>query len=166
MTDIEQLFPNLNVAFVDGALVFDNLEEKSFKPFTDYIKERRKTDINFKLYTTVSSYICAYVKKAGAVKQANTIKLLGCTVEEYKEYLESRFESWMSWDNFGKISKKGPQRWNIDHIIPTSHFDLRDPIQQMQAFHYKNTRPFEARRNISEGNRRPRQERYTQNDSN
>ena len=48
----------------------------------------------------------------------------------------------MNWGNYGTY-------WHIDHIIPVSRFDLSDAHQQEQAFNYNNTRPLEAKANIS-----------------
>jgi len=43
----------------------------------------------------------------------------------------------MTWDNYGR--KEG--QWSIDHIIPCAIFDLSDPIEQKQCFHYTNLQP-------------------------
>lgn len=62
-----------------------------------------------------------------------TEQLLGCTLVEYRKYIENLFKSGMSWDNWGQ--------WSIDHIYPLSKFQLCDPLQRLKAFHYQNTRP-------------------------
>jgi len=67
-------------------------------------------------------------------KAASTQVLLGCSIKEYREYLQSKFQPDMTWDNYGKL-------WNIDHIIPCKHFDLSKPEWQMLCFHYSNTQP-------------------------
>ena len=94
------------------------------------------------------------LKKYKAAKVTKASDLLGCSIQEYKLYLERLFEPWMTWDNHGSHKPDGVKRWKIDHIVPLSHFDLKDPEKQKIAFHYTNTRPLEAFRNISEGNRR------------
>jgi hypothetical protein len=48
----------------------------------------------------------------------------------------------MSWDNW---SLKG---WHIDHIRPISSFDLSDPAQQKECFHYSNLQPLWAIDNL------------------
>lgn len=69
----------------------------------------------------------------GNTKSASTMKLIGCTPEYFKEYIESLFLENMSWDNYGE--------WHIDHIIPCFTFDLYIPEQQEKCFHYSNQRP-------------------------
>jgi hypothetical protein len=67
-------------------------------------------------------------------KTISTLKLLGCSVDECKQHLESQFKPEMNWENHGEI-------WDIDHIIPCSKFDLTDIEQQKQCFHYTNLQP-------------------------
>lgn len=113
------------------------------------IKERYKTDINFKLKRRISSQILNMVKHGCVRKAYKTEILLGCTVKEFKDHLESKFQEGMSWDNHGI----GAGKWNIDHIIPCSMFNIADPEQQKLAFNYKNTQPMWSEENIAKGNR-------------
>ena len=55
------------------------------------------------------------LKKLGQTKEGHTIDLLGYSVLELKEHLESLFTDGMTWDNYGE--------WHIDHIKPVSSFD-------------------------------------------
>jgi hypothetical protein len=54
---------------------------------------------------------------------------------------ENQFQEWMSWDNHGE--------WHIDHIRPCASFDLTDPKQLKECFHYTNLQPLSARDNLS-----------------
>lgn len=118
--------------------------------------ERRKNKTNKSLFLrhSISNSIRNALRNKNLKKSSCSEKLLGCSVAQYRQYLESLFEGWMSWNNWGKHKDDGIKRWNIDHIIPLSHFDLNDTEQQKKAFHYTNTRPLEAFKNLSEGNRR------------
>jgi hypothetical protein len=69
-----------------------------------------------------------------------TEELLGCTISFFIKHLEKHFRPGMSWENYGK--------WHIDHIIPCAAFDLGDPSQQRQCFHYTNLRPLWAIQNL------------------
>jgi hypothetical protein len=68
-------------------------------------------------------------------------QLLGCTMQQYKQYVEKQFEDGMTWQN--------QARWQIDHIIPLNSFNLLDPLQRQQAFNYQNTRPLWSEVNLS-----------------
>ncbi len=79
----------------------------------------------------------------GKNKSANTMELLGCSIEEFKTYLESLWSSEMTWDNYGVNG------WHIDHIKECYTFDLSDPSQQRKCFHFSNQRPLWAKDNLS-----------------
>lgn len=83
----------------------------------------------------------------GKNKSASTIELLGCTVPELMKYLESRFSPGMSWENHGIHG------WHIDHIKPCASFDLADPEQQRECFHYSNLQPLWAADNLIKGSK-------------
>jgi len=69
------------------------------------------------------------------------MKLVGCTIEFIKGYLEAQFEPNMSWDNYGE--------WHIDHILPCASFDLTLPEEQQKCFHYTNLQPLWATTEIA-----------------
>ena len=73
-------------------------------------------------------------------KSLSSINLLGCSIEEYKQYLESKFTPEMSWKNYGSY-------WEIDHIQPCSSFDLIKEEEQKKCFHYLNTQPLTVEEN-------------------
>lgn len=68
-------------------------------------------------------------------KGDSSIKLIGCSIQYLKEYLEKQFKPGMNWDNY---NKKG---WVIDHIIPCCSFDLSIISEQKKCFHYTNLQP-------------------------
>ena len=65
---------------------------------------------------------------------SGTKDLLGCSFEDFRDYIEAQFKGCMSWDNYGRA-------WNLDHIIPCAAFDLSNPDQVRQCFHFTNIRP-------------------------
>lgn len=81
----------------------------------------------------------------GSNKSNSTIKLIGCSPEELKCYLESKFSSGMSWDNYGD--------WHIDHIVPCATYDLSKADEQSACFHYTNLQPLWAKDNLTKGDR-------------
>jgi hypothetical protein len=111
----------------------------------NYIKNRQKTDADFKLRGVLRSRISTAIKRNP--KAARTMVLIGCSITELRKHLESQFEPGMTWDNH---STHG---WHIDHIIPCKHFNLTDPEQQKICFHYTNLQPMWAKDNLSKGDR-------------
>lgn len=71
----------------------------------------------------------------GESKSAKTVELLGCSIEEFMKYLESKFLPGMNWNNYGLCG------WHVDHIIPCSAFDLTKENEQRKCFHHTNTQP-------------------------
>lgn len=78
-------------------------------------------------------------------KSASTLELLGCSFEDCKKHLEAQWQEGMTWDNYGING------WHIDHIKPCASFDLTDPKQQSECFHYTNLQPLWAVDNIKKG---------------
>ena len=104
-------------------------------------KERRKTDINYKIKSNLRGRLYKAVK--GLAKSDTTLNLLGCDIDYLKAHLELRFEYGMSWENYGE--------WHIDHITPCASFDLSDPEEQEECFHYTNLQPLWAEDNLKKG---------------
>ena len=93
------------------------------------------TDLNYRLRNILQKRIVSVLK--GYYKSQSTLELLGCSLEEFKKYLESQFhkDPRISWKTYGR---KG---WHIDHIIPCASFDLTKEEEQRKCFHYTNLQP-------------------------
>lgn len=104
-----------------------------------YLIDRRQNDPLFKLITNVRNLIYNSFYYNGYSKNSKTEELLGCSFEELKEYLESKFEPWMNWDNRGLYNGELNYGWDIDHIIPLSSVDKEDDIIKLN--HYINLQP-------------------------
>lgn len=106
-------------------------------------KKRWEKFPELKLKARIRSYYWKLLKKSHIPKRISCIKLLGCDIQEFKTYLEKQFVDGMSWSNYGK--------WHLDHIKPCVLFDLTDPTQLEQCFHYSNFQPLWAKDNLSKG---------------
>lgn len=82
----------------------------------------------------------------GKVKSKSTLELLGCSIDDLKNHLQSKFYANMSWDNYGSY-------WHIDHIRPCASFNLENEEEQKICFHYSNLQPLTAKDNLSKGAR-------------
>lgn len=103
---------------------------------------REKVDIVFKLKNRYRSSISTNLRRFLKKKSYTTTHLLGCSIEDLKQHLESQFTEGMSWENYGKNG------WHIDHIKPCASFDLTDLEQQRICFHYTNLQPLWAKDNL------------------
>ena len=115
-----------------------------------YNKERRQRDINYRLICCLRKRItgCLARYRSGiAVNHQHARELIGCSMEELKKHLEHRFIPGMSWENYGV---KG---WHMDHIVPCCQFNMLDPFQVKQCFHYTNMQPLWAIDNIRKNGR-------------
>jgi hypothetical protein len=101
-------------------------------------RNRYKKDILYRLKHNIKRAILKGLK--GEQKKDSTIEILGCSIEDFKLYLESKWESWMTWENYGKYSKgKENFGWDIDHIIPTSSAKTEKEVLRLN--HYTNLTP-------------------------
>ena len=116
----------------------DNKEKRK-----KYENEKKKRDPNFKLAKIIRTRVLNALKNGH--KSKSTLELLGCSVEEVWNHLESKFKPGMTKENHGL--------WHIDHIKPCASFDLTDPEQQAICFHYTNLQPLWAVDNRRKGSR-------------
>lgn len=107
----------------------------------EWKQKKHNTDIYYKIKANLRSRF--YNAVILHFKIQSIIDLLGCSVNECKQHLESQFKPEMTWENHGEI-------WEIDHIIPCSKFDLTDIEQQKQCFHYTNLQPLFKTTEIAE----------------
>lgn len=105
--------------------------------------QRRKCSLSWKLGYCLRNRVRLAIKNNQKVGSA--VRDLGCTIEELKKYLESKFKPGMTWDNW---SRSG---WHIDHVKPLSSFDLNDIEQYRAATHYTNLCPLWAHENLIKG---------------
>ena len=105
----------------------------------EYVRNKRNTDEIFKLTSNCRSLIRKAIKRNGYTKKTKTHDILGCSYDEFKTYLESKFESWMNWDNKGLYNGELNHGWDIDHIIPLSTAITEEGVIKLN--HYTNLQP-------------------------
>jgi hypothetical protein len=104
-----------------------------------YEKKRKESDPIFKLKCNLRTMISNSLKKKGYIKVSKSNAILGCSFIKFKEHLESNFQSWMSWDNYGKYNGELNYGWDIDHIIPLSSAITENDVIKLN--HYTNLQP-------------------------
>ena len=87
----------------------------------------------------------------GDPKEGRSFALLGYTPVELRNHLESLFEPWMNWSNWGR----GPGTWQIDHIRLLSSFPKGTTPAVINAL--SNLRPLSYEQNMA----RPKFERVS-----
>ena len=116
-----------------------NNKEKINENQRIYIKYRTENDELFKLSknirTLISNTFITYKFKKGS----KTHEILGCSFEEFKLYLESKFEPWMNWNNRALYNGELNYGWDIDHITPISSAKTKEDIINLN--HYTNFQP-------------------------
>lgn len=110
----------------------------------EYCKNRRATDLNFKIAHNLRSRLNKALK--GNLKNGSAVCDLGCSIDELKLKFLPLFTEGMSWDNYGSL-------WHIDHIRPCASFDLTDPEQVKLCCHFSNLQPLWAADNLAKSDR-------------
>lgn len=104
-----------------------------------YQDDIRQRTIQLRLRVRYRGLVYAALKKGYRAREAEGY--LGCTLEEFKIYIEQLFERWMTWENWGE--------WHLHHIIPLKEFDLNDSDQRWMALHHWNIEPRGGYENMS-----------------
>lgn len=106
--------------------------------------ERWKTDELFSMKIRIRNLVRNSFRKSGVYKPSEgTEKILGCSFNELKSHLESKFVDGMNWENRGE--------WHIDHIIPLSSANTKEELIGLS--HYSNLQPLWAEDNMKKGNK-------------
>jgi len=103
------------------------------------IRERRRTDLIFRLKDSLKSRTNEIFRKIGQKKPTSTEKLLGGSYVSIKVHIEQQFKKGMSWSNYGK--------WQIDHIMPLA--SAKDEKTLRGLCLYTNLQPLWAAENNS-----------------
>lgn len=120
-------------------------KDKVLKRTNKNKNDRMKIDLLFKLRQQMRSNINKSMKRNSLTKKLSTVDILGCSFNDFKLYLEQRFEPWMNWENYGKYNGELNYGWDIDHVIPQSTGYTEDNIYKLN--HYTNLQPLCSKTN-------------------
>lgn len=99
-------------------------------------KRRLQRDPLYKAKRALRKRLWLYKKKLGTISMSKSI---GCTWDEFKLYIESKFylhsrtSEQMTWENYGKNG------WEMDHIIPLCAAKTLNDLEKLS--HYTNLQP-------------------------
>lgn len=121
----------------------ERIKQTSYKNRKKYLKNPL-----FRIQDAMSRQIYFSLKRKKAGRHWET--LVGYSLEDLKQHLESQFTSDMRWDNYGL---KG--YWTIDHKIPRSwfHFKSSHDKEFKRCWALSNLQPLQNHINFSKGNR-------------
>lgn len=166
----EKILSRTSKYYIDNKLYYQDYQKKYEKihPRKNRKKNRQNLDINQKIRCNISRSISKKIRKNGTM-----FKHLSYSFQELKEHLESQFETWMDWNNYGIYNPKNwddnnaaTWRWQVDHIIPHSEF----PYTSMNDENFKkcwaldNLRPYSAKQNILDGTNKIRHKKGKRNE--
>lgn len=97
------------------------------------IKNKYNNDKRYSVEINVRNRLKIFLKTKNIKKNNKTFEIIGCSPEELRNYLESKFKDGMTWENYGFYG------WHIDHIIPLSSAKTEKDIYKLS--HYTNLQP-------------------------
>jgi len=110
-----------------------------------YKKQRLLTDDIFRFKNNVRCLIKNSFKRGSNKfnKNSKTENILGCTIQEFRLYIENKFIEGMTFENYGE--------WHLDHIKPLSLSKTEEDVILLN--HYTNFQPLWAIDNLRKGNK-------------
>lgn len=104
-------------------------------------EKRRLTDPLYRFKHNVRCTINRSFTRRGTNKRNKTEDILGCTIDEFKEYIEAKFEDGMNFENYGE--------WHLDHIKPLASAKTYEEV--LELCKYTNFQPLWAEDNLRKG---------------
>lgn len=118
-------------------------KEKHPHYLTNWEKDRAVVDEVYRFARITQRAIRDGFKRKGYNKTNRTQEILGCSYEEFREYIQSKFQIGMTFDNYGD--------WELDHIIPISTASTLEEVKKLN--HYTNFQPLWKEDNRKKGNK-------------
>jgi hypothetical protein len=125
-------------------------------------EQKRKNDLNLRIRRRVRNAVYCALHRNGFEKDGSILSKLPYSINDLRLHLESLFESWMNWDNWGVYdpevwddNDQSTWTWQIDHIVQQKKliYDSMDHPNFKLCWALENLRPYSAKTNIKESNR-------------
>ena len=130
-------------------LYSQNYYQSNKTKINSYTQQRKKTDIIFRLKGNLRSRLHGFLQISNLSKKNKTFKMVGCTPEFLKKYLEKQFHHHpdthqpMNWLNYTVHG------WHIDHRTPLDSAKTPEDVEKLM--HYTNLQPMWATENWKKG---------------
>lgn len=144
----------------------DNKDEQNKKYFREnrnkinewhnnWKRNRYKENPEIRIKEIVSVQIRMALRSRGLSKnKSSCVDFLPYTIHQLIHHIESLWEPWMNWENYG-LYDKNKRTWQIDHKIPHSkfHYNTMDCEEFRNCWSLTNLQPLEAMENIKKKNK-------------
>jgi len=107
----------------------------------NYNRIKNVLDVEYKIKHRLRNRLNKMIHRNN--RTASAISDLGCSMEKFKKYIESKFKPGMTWDNYGNNG------WHFDHIRPLVSFNLTIKEELLEAVNYTNLQPLWATSEIA-----------------
>jgi len=107
-----------------------------------YRRRKKIEDPIFRTGLNIADLIRKSMKGFKLFRCRSVEEILGCTIIEFRSHIESQFEVWQSWDNYGNWNGMPTERgvaWDLDHIVPMCTATTEDEVVRLN--HYTNFQP-------------------------
>jgi hypothetical protein len=126
----------------------DRLRQQAREKIRSNIQLRLARNMRTRLYKALRDRL-----RGRKARSISAVRDLGCSIAEFVRHVERQWRKGMGWGNYGP-SGGAARTWHLDHIKPLKSFDLTDPDQAREAFHFTNYRPLWAKENSLKGGKR------------
>ena len=111
----------------------------------NYIRiiNRENSNPTYKISNAIRSLITNCFRNNN--KESKTEDILGCSLSEFKSYIQEQFNEGMTWGNYGRNG------WHLDHKVPISLANNVDEVYKLN--HYINFQPLWELDNIYKSNK-------------
>jgi hypothetical protein len=103
--------------------------------FSRYYRQKRENDPEWVIAKRLRDRLRFALVAQRADKTESAIDLLGCSLSDARQHIESLFIDGMTWDNYGNDG------WHIDHLRPCNSFVLEEHGHQQVCFNWRNLQP-------------------------
>jgi hypothetical protein len=108
-----------------------------------YQDNKRKNDSFYSFKQRTRNLIKDSFSRKKHRKNSKSVDILGCSLEDFKIYIQSKFTKGMNLENHGM--------WHLDHIIPLATAKTEEDVIRLN--HYTNFQPLWAKDNLKKSDK-------------